>query len=134
MSRITGSKRVNPASAATSRSRCTWITAATVPSASPPAGFQTRSGSRRAWKCGSTGMSSPNPSGRFEDRVQFHLLQGPLREDARRSLASRDSLQHRILPERSQPFCDLRLLLDESEAGGVVHDLQVVPQFGDDPV
>jgi len=71
---ITGSSRVKPASARTSRSLCTWTMEA-MPSLRVDR-RQTDSGRRRAWKSGSTGTSSPKPSGAASSASSSAVLIG----------------------------------------------------------
>ena len=98
MSGTSASKRVKPISASTSRRRWSWITLAM---ASVSGGERQISvGSRRAWKSGSIGTSSPKPSGCGEQRVELDLLDGPLGDLAALELV--DRLKHVVVAEAGE--------------------------------
>ena len=108
---ITGSSRVNPASASTSRSRCTWMTDA-MPSL-PVDRRQTDSGRRRAWKSGSTGTSSPKPSGTASSASSSAYLIGrsaPAPPERRAAIASNTSSSENVAKRPATPgYCFTKL-------------------------
>ena len=125
MSGVTASKRVNPISASTSRRRWSWTTAA-IAVAQRRARASARSGSRRAWKSGSTGTSSPNPSGAASSASSSTCLTG--RSAAPPPLARSIAASTSSSPNAGELRGDRRLLLHERQLRGALDDLRGRPR------
>lgn len=70
--------------------------------------------------------------GRPEQGVELDLLHRTVA--ALPALALADRVQNLVVVERIERGRDRRLLLHEGQIGGIVHDLQVIPELGDGTV
>ena len=91
-------------------------------------GARAGSGRRRAWKSGSTGTSSPKPSGAASNASSSTCLIG--RSPATPpEFRDRDRLQHLLVGEWREPARHLGMSFHESELACVLDNLKVAPKL-----